>query len=566
MRFFRCVLTALILSLSFISLANADIAGQLKKDFSSLSGLVIMPVGNEYLIDLDSTSSLAEGDILTFVSPGEKIIHPVSKEVLGALDEIHGFLQVTRLQSGYSYAKLLSSDVPLKKGDSVKRFEQVPATIMSNDPALSEQLKQTLPQLNWLSDSGTEAALLTFEIKEDSLLVTTADGASVRTYTDSTSAIETATEVAPLPTATPTKSEPKILQNALEGVLGNASIGKDIRLENPGIIRSQQIARGDLWLSPNLKDNPIGMITADLDGDGQLEIAVAYRNSIAIYRMTSGDFDLLDSIEFPGKTKLLSIDSIDLTSDGREEIYLTAANDYSLYSQCVEYINGHYERSIKGIDWYLRVVENPHQGKYLVGQKAGNKENFFAGSPFKVQRNGDKLVKGDDISLPFKANMFSFNTLVADDGSLLTFTSNDDHLYVATEEGDELWDSAEKIGGTEEFFYIAPDKNSEMVPPTYIGKRILSLGAGQVLALQNEGTRALERYRDFDGNNLTALKWDGKQMQELWKTAYQSGYLADFAVADADNDGEKEIVMAIRYKSSNVLQRGRSNIVIIEMP
>ena len=163
MRFFRCILITLILSLSFISLANADIAGQLKKDFSSLSGLVIMPVGNEYLIDLDATSGLSEGDILTFVSPGEKIIHPISKEVLGSLDEIHGFLQVTRLQSGYSYAKLLSSDVPLKKGDSVKRFEQVPATIMSNDPALSEQLKQTLPQLNWLSDSGTEAALLTFE-------------------------------------------------------------------------------------------------------------------------------------------------------------------------------------------------------------------------------------------------------------------------------------------------------------------------------------------------------------------------------------------------------------------
>ncbi len=566
MNFFRCVLITLILSLSFFTHASADIAGQLKKDFSSLSGLVIMPVGNEYLIDLDATSGLSEGDILTFVSPGEKIIHPVSKEVLGSLDEIHGFLQVTRLQTGYSYVKLLSSDTPLKKGDSVKRFEQVPAIIMSTDPALAEQLRQSLPQLNWITGSAVDSALLTFEIMDDRVLVTTADGTSVRTYTDNASDIVTETVTAPVATATPTKNEPRILQKALEGVLGNASIGKDNRLENPGIIRSQQISRGDLWLSPNLKENPIGMITADFDGDGKQEIAVAYRNNIAIYRITSGDFVLLDSIEFPGKTKLLSIDSIDLNNDGREEIYLTAAKDNSLYSQCVEYRNGRYTRSIKGIDWYLRVVNNEREGKYLVGQEPGNKDQFFAGAPFKVTRNGNKLLKGEEFSLPFKANMFSYNKLEAEHGSLLTFSSSDDHLYVTSAEGEELWHSTEKIGGTEEFFYIAPDKNNDSIPPTYIGKRILSLGSGQILALQNEGTRALERYRNFEGNNLVALKWDGNQMQELWKTTYQSGYLADFSVADADNDGEDEIVMAIRYKSNNILQHGRSNIVIVEMP
>jgi len=85
------VLLLLVLPLNTL----AELPEQLKRDFSPISGIIIMPVGGNYLVDLDASSSLQEGDILTLVIPGEKIIHPVSQKVIGTLDIVKGFLQVT---------------------------------------------------------------------------------------------------------------------------------------------------------------------------------------------------------------------------------------------------------------------------------------------------------------------------------------------------------------------------------------------------------------------------------------------------------------------------------------
>ena len=61
------------------------------------------------------------------------------------------------------------------------------------------------------------------------------------------------------------------------------------------------------------------------------------------------------------------------------------------------------------------------------------------------------------------------------------------------------------------------------------------------------------------------MKWDGVTLHEEWQTADQAGYLADFTLADADNDGEIELVMAIKFQHQNILQKGRSSIVIYEL-
>ena len=47
----------------------AELPEQLKNDFSVINGIIIMPVGTEYLIDLDASSNLQTGDILTLVMP-----------------------------------------------------------------------------------------------------------------------------------------------------------------------------------------------------------------------------------------------------------------------------------------------------------------------------------------------------------------------------------------------------------------------------------------------------------------------------------------------------------------
>ena len=80
----------------------AEIPKQLENDFAVIEGVVVMPLNDEYIVSMNDQGVLSIGDILTVVRPGKKIFHPETKEVIGAVDNVVGFLQITRIHTGYS--------------------------------------------------------------------------------------------------------------------------------------------------------------------------------------------------------------------------------------------------------------------------------------------------------------------------------------------------------------------------------------------------------------------------------------------------------------------------------
>ena len=212
---------SLLFLLLLVGTAVAELPAQIKADFAPHSGHLIMPVGSEYLVDLDAFSNLQKGDILTLISPGEKILQSGTKKILGSLDLPKGYLQVTRIKSGYSYARLLLAEQPPQKGDQVRRFEQVPAQF--NDPqgngaAIGRQLQQGLPQLTWLGPDSPLKPLLIFSLEQDRLLVRTTDGSLLHSY-----AVVDGQLGAPIasPTDTTTgKKRPGLLKRMFGGMFG----------------------------------------------------------------------------------------------------------------------------------------------------------------------------------------------------------------------------------------------------------------------------------------------------------------------------------------------------------
>ncbi|MCD6582037.1 MAG: hypothetical protein J7K90_09570, partial [Desulfuromusa sp.] len=192
--------------------------------------------------------------------------------------------------------------------------------------------------------------------------------------------------------------------------------------------------------------------------------------------------------------------------------------------------------------------------------------NHFAGQPFRVFRSENKLSRGAELPLPAKLNLFSFTTLKGTSNDLLyAHVSMCDYLHITTPGGAAIWESGDNFGGTESFFYNSENTDTEMIQPIYIQQRLLTLPSGEILVAQNDGFRALKRYRNFNKSRIVALKWDGFALRESWETADQGGYLADFTLADADNDGQDELVMVIKFKQDNLLQKGRSSVVIYEL-
>ncbi|MBW2689420.1 MAG: hypothetical protein JRC99_05780 [Deltaproteobacteria bacterium] len=424
----------------------AELPKQIENDFSVLEGLIVMPVGEEYVVDLDASDRLHEGDILTMVGEGKNIIHPETGEIIGTVKVPVGYLQVTRMYSGYSYAKYLFAKLKPEAGIKVMRFEQVPVLFVDNqddEGVLASQLKLNLPQFQWLKPDDVEPALLTFTLKSGSLVVTTYGGNLLHRY------LVTADEQLKPP---PERTQPKFvsgssgvnkkpLQKFADELLSTLNIGNDDPFHNSdvGIIR-QGTAQEGVWMGPNMAGNPVGIAVADFDGDGLQETAVALNSKLFVARIRDGKYKEEIDVPIPSGLKILSLDTLDLNRNGRPELYLTAVNGHQLSSLMIEFRDGAYEIVIKRVRWFLRVVELPGDELALIGQELDPDEAAFYDKPFYVHIEGGRLVKGDKVNLPQKVNLYSFVSFTDyENKQYYAYLSEGDYLKVISAEGVGLW-------------------------------------------------------------------------------------------------------------------------------
>ncbi|MDY0190789.1 MAG: VCBS repeat-containing protein [Desulfuromonas sp.] len=177
-------LTAMLLGIGFS--ASAALIDAVQKDFAAVNGCVVMPTGNEYIIDLDAAQGVAAGDLMAVVEQGDAIVHPVTGKVLGTMDKTIAVLQVSRVKSGYSYATLLSgAGEAIKAGTKLERFGNLSAVYRDETNAnalLFTQLKTAVPALQWQQSASAKVADLFFVNTTNGLQVRDSKGQIIRAY------------------------------------------------------------------------------------------------------------------------------------------------------------------------------------------------------------------------------------------------------------------------------------------------------------------------------------------------------------------------------------------------
>ena len=231
-----------LLVLSLPAAAAADWVADLAADFRPAVGVVIMPAENEFLVDLDAAKGVRVGDLLAVVKPGEKIVHPVTKEILGDLAEVKGVLQVTRVKSGYSYASPVGAANEIGRGDAVRRFEKVPAVFRASGQdgrEVYEQVTAALPFLDWqgyqpTAEGAQQATPLLFILRDGRLEVQGPQGTILHQYATRPVSPDTADSRASLPATTPSAV-----------VLAAPAVASQGEASASPIIRRQTAAGGD---------------------------------------------------------------------------------------------------------------------------------------------------------------------------------------------------------------------------------------------------------------------------------------------------------------------------------
>ncbi len=185
------IAVACLLTAASARIASAGLAETVQEDLRPISGYVVMKQGGDYLVDLDARHGLRVGDLLSVVTKGKEVVHPLSKEVIGRLDEAKAVLQVVQMKTGFSVARPLTEPTDIVDGDLVRRFALL--TAVFRGPAgrgkeLYDELRKSLPELEWQGffpsgeGGGGPRADLVFSLENQELRMLDREGHPLRTW------------------------------------------------------------------------------------------------------------------------------------------------------------------------------------------------------------------------------------------------------------------------------------------------------------------------------------------------------------------------------------------------
>jgi hypothetical protein len=306
-----------------------------------------------------------------------------------------------------------------------------------------------------------------------------------------------------------------------------------------------------------------GLDVGDVDKDGQQETVVVTPQQIFIYRFSQGKQQNVAEIKGSG-VRFISVSIGDINANGTPELFITgfASALNALASSVYEFDGRAFVPLVEKSRYYYSIINQPGRGDILYGQKQNSDESIFADPIFEMSWKGGEYVPERQVLKARKGNLLGFASgdIMQNNGESAIVLGEDEHLRLLTPDGKRQWLSEDKYGGTM-LYYQPPSKAiGSMSVNSYLPVRIRTSdldgnGKLEVLVIQNydRTRRLMEQQRIFSSGVIEALAWDGLGLAPAWKTRTLSGRIQDFAIGDFDNDGTKELLIAVVTKNGSII-------------
>ncbi len=531
---------------------------EIAHDMSPVEGYILLASDGEYLVDLDASHRVALGDLLALVVPGQKITHPVTGAVIGQLTAVKGYLEVTKVASGFSSAVLIWGEAPVR-GAKVRRFEGVRAYFQGDGPladALYPELRSKLNQFKWkrlaadaqpLKGDTAEFSTL-FRLQNANLRVTTLAGKSLRGYVVD----DIADAQVQSPNTVPSKPRPK----QLVFPDGTSNLPE-------GIVRVRKARRTDEYWKSGIQKGVVAGITVGMFSPGQKTLAVTLTGETKLYRLpieeTVGAGTIVDT---PDSVTPLAVEGFDLNGDGLTELYVSGRLDDRVSSYVIDFSGGAGKVVASGLPWlFNRVQVSP--GKWVLAAQRPDEILRGGGSVFRVASiSNGKVQLGGALKKPLKGHIYSFSLYPNSEGVFTANFAPNDRLELYNRNGALRWRSDERFGGSDAYLLSRRRGEDEY---HYLSAPMKVAPGGELLVPMNLG-QTLFRIRSYNSSHLKAMRIEGGELVEIWRTKKQNGYLSDFEVVDFDGDGKPNLLLVVQFSNSTLISPGEYAFVAYELP
>lgn len=307
-----------------------------------------------------------------------------------------------------------------------------------------------------------------------------------------------------------------------------------------------------------IKEVIVAMARGDLDGDGQDEILFASRTKLSVLKFKNNRFHVADTTSLGNRYKLTALNVADLNGDGHKEIYVSGSEGFKSLSMILEWSQQDGTRVIENrIAWYIRPMNIPGEGQFLLGQKANKNEaaGFIETSLYKLEKDSStgKYKRGLRYNLPDGINLFDFAKAdINGNGSMETVAIDSrEKMLVYKQNNELLWVSEGDYGGS--INTMGPDiiytgnPNSDVMAGVdgemssrriyiYVPSRMIVVdvdgdGQDEIIVGRNkrEGYKIFANSRSYSSAQVSCLKWTDGVMDELWKTKTINGNVVDYS-------------------------------------
>jgi hypothetical protein len=571
--------------------AAMEVAERLAAAFPKVEGLVVGTEAGRVILDLGASRGGRDGLELAVYRKGEEFKHPLTGQVLGAMDKEIGRIRIVRVQEQFALGEVIRL---------APEFAPVPGDVVRSSGA---RVTVALPTV----DPGDVKSASARSVTRD-LAIALAKTGRFEVVDDRKVRATLAEEKVASPDQVTDPAALKVLAEKLKAVavlLGKVGLlekqisldveaistltgyslalaGAEVKAVAPRFAAAPppgpagataprragaiQFARPTTPFAPPIRGPELsGTITAlavgDVDGDGRKELALSDGSRIYLYAFSGRGFQLIWQSPDTSGNNIIGLDIADVNGNAAGEIFVTNYFNEQLLSYVLEQRGNQMVRVWDRVPLFFRALPLGEGGKdQVLGQPRGM-DRLFGGPINQVVWQGGRYVVGPALPVPGRFPLYGLAVadLEGPRSRNLLLVDGSDYLKVYDAAGKLKFTSGEHFGGTENFVRFGEEalrvkggtgsSGAEKIDNVPIYSRIFVREGGgpgkqEIVVWRNIPSVGyfVKDARLYTKGKVFSLKWDGSGFLTNWESREFDGYISDYYVG-AIGDGEEDVLI-----------------------